>query len=152
MSTSFSDQAFPRGALIAVATLILFSLASVVAVQSFSKRSNSLLPASPSEVRDLQFVDHEGGTVTVRDNESREVITTLEPGTENFIRGVLRGLARERRAAGWGTSPPFRLARHRNGDLTLEDQATGRVIYLNAFGPTNAGAFERLLKAPMHAS
>jgi putative photosynthetic complex assembly protein len=72
---------------------------------------------------------------------------SLEPGQENFIRGVLRSFARERRSLGVGHQEPFRLARHADGRLTIEDTSTGRLIDLRAFGPTNSGAFARLLSA-----
>jgi putative photosynthetic complex assembly protein len=55
---------------------------------------------------------------------------------------------RERRSHGLGMEHPFRIARYPDGRLVLEDLATDRVIDLQAFGPTNAGAFARLLAAP----
>jgi len=42
---------------------------------------------------------------------------------------------------------PFHLALHVDGRLTLEDPVTARTIELEAFGPTNSGAFARLLPA-----
>jgi putative photosynthetic complex assembly protein len=72
-------------------------------------------------------------------------VALLAPGTNGFIRGVLRGLARERRQHNVGAEPPFRLTRWDNGHLSLEDPQTGRRIELGSFGPTNAEAFSRLL-------
>jgi putative photosynthetic complex assembly protein len=69
-------------------------------------------------------------------------------GTNGFVRGVLRGLARERRLNDVGAQPPFQLTRWSDGRLSLDDPATGRRIDLVAFGPTNAGAFAQLLTAP----
>ena len=69
----------------------------------------------------------------------------LPPGTNGFIRGVLRGLARDRKLQRIGTEPPFRLTRWVDGRLSLDDPATGRRIELGAFGPTNAAAFAGLL-------
>ena len=63
------------------------------------------------------------------------------------MRGVLRGLARDRRADGIGRSPPFRLTRWADGRLSLDDPATGRHVDLEVFGPTNAGAFAEILTA-----
>jgi putative photosynthetic complex assembly protein len=60
---------------------------------------------------------------------------------------VLRGLARERKLGDIGPMPPFRLARHVNGQLTLTDTSTGKQIDLDAFGSANVGAFARLMTA-----
>ena len=62
-----------------------------------------------------------------------------------FIRGVMRGLARDRRMRGIGEAPPFRLTLWRDGELSLLDEATGRAIELSAFGSTNRAAFAALL-------
>jgi len=64
-----------------------------------------------------------------------------------FVRGTLRALTRERRQEGQGREAPFRLAAWSNGQLTLDDLATGRRIDLTAFGATNAEVFSRLLTA-----
>ena len=69
----------------------------------------------------------------------------LGTGKTTLVRGVLRGMARERRSMGIGAGPPCRLERSANGLLTLVDPAVGRRISLDPFGPTNAGAFARLL-------
>jgi len=76
-----------------------------------------------------------------------DVVEVLEPGTNGFVRGVLRGLARDRKLRGIGPQPPFELTRWTDGRLSLTDTATGREIELDAFGPTNVGAFARLLTA-----
>jgi putative photosynthetic complex assembly protein len=74
-------------------------------------------------------------------------VRTLAPGTENFIRGVLRGLVRERRSLELGDESPFRLMNIGNGQLVLQDLATKRQINLNAFGQTNASSFAQLFDA-----
>jgi putative photosynthetic complex assembly protein len=80
------------------------------------------------------------------------VVDVLPPGTNGFVRGVLRGLARERRRQEIGQQPPFRLTLWDDGRLSLEDETTGRRIELEAFGPTNLAAFARLLAAKGEAS
>ena len=90
--------------------------------------------------------------VYVWDASSNLLLDSLQPGTENFIRGVLRGLARERRSHSLDRGIPFRLARHGDGRLTLQDLATGRRIDLQAFGATNVGSFRRLLDAQVQSS
>jgi putative photosynthetic complex assembly protein len=148
MSNPFRDQPFPRGALLGVAALIGFALVAVAIARFTDDGRDTVSTAGAVEVRDLQFVDQPAGLVHVIDSENGERIATLEPGTENFIRGVLRGLVRERRSQGLGMEHPFRIARFPDGRLVLQDRATDRIIELQAFGPTNAGAFARLLDAP----
>jgi hypothetical protein len=56
-------------------------------------------------------------------------------------------LARERRRSGLDAATPFLLGTSRDAVIWLEDPATGRRIGLNAFGPTNAGAFAEFFAA-----
>jgi putative photosynthetic complex assembly protein len=73
------------------------------------------------------------------------VIEALPAGGEGFLRGAMRGLARDRLRAGGTPDLPFRLRAWEDGRLTLEDSATGHVVELHAFGHGNAAAFLRLL-------
>ena len=59
----------------------------------------------------------------------------------------MRGLARERRREGAGDATPFVLTAWSDGRISLDDSATGRTVPLEAFGPTNEGAFAQLFQA-----
>jgi putative photosynthetic complex assembly protein len=61
-------------------------------------------------------------------------------------------MARERRSRGVDATPPFRLVRWSDGRLSLEDPSTQREIALEAFGPTNSGAFAELFTLAEAAS
>ena len=87
------------------------------------------------------------GAVAVYEAESGRVVDVVAPGTNGFVRGVMRGFARERRSHEVGAAPPFRLTLWEAGNLSLEDPTTGRRVELDAFGPTNRQAFERFLTA-----
>jgi putative photosynthetic complex assembly protein len=97
------------------------------------------------QYRDLRFTDRADGSVGVLDASDDAIILIVEPGQGGFLRGVMRGRARERRLGEFGAEPPFRLAQHSDGRLTLEDSATKIKIVLSSFGPTNAEAFAKLL-------
>jgi hypothetical protein len=71
---------------------------------------------------------------------------TVNPGEGGFIRGVMRGLARDRISRHIGAEPPFRLALSADGQLTLFDTATGRLIDLESFGQGNRDSFFDLLR------
>jgi putative photosynthetic complex assembly protein len=94
--------------------------------------------------RSLQFTDRPDGGIDVIDARSARVIDTVV-GQAGFVRGTLRGLARERRRAGIGSKEPFELIAHTDGRLTLLDPSTSRRVDLESFGPTNMGDFLRLL-------
>jgi putative photosynthetic complex assembly protein len=96
--------------------------------------------------RDVLFSDGEQGSIAVHDAKTGALIARYAAGDGAFIRGVMRGRARERRALGLGPEEPFRLKVHQDGRLTLEDAAADVRINLNSFGPTNLEAFARLLK------
>ena len=102
---------------------------------------------SAVETRSLRFEDMRNGSIQVTDARTGKVAASVEPGTNGFIRGTLRGLARERKRRGIGIEPPFMLTRWADGRISLEDPETGRVIELDAFGPTNGEAFAQLLTA-----
>jgi putative photosynthetic complex assembly protein len=96
--------------------------------------------------RDLRFEDRSDGAVAVLAAKDDKVVEILPPGTNGFVRGVLRGLARERKSEGIGTEPPFRLTQWDDGRLSLEDSATGRRIELVSFGQTQFDVFAQMLK------
>jgi putative photosynthetic complex assembly protein len=86
------------------------------------------------ESRELRFIDRDDGAVVVLSCRMATV-GVLAPGTNGFVRGVMRGMARERRSKNIDAGPPYRLAVWSDGRLTLDDPSTGRWIELAAFGP-----------------
>jgi putative photosynthetic complex assembly protein len=146
------DDLVPPAALKAAAALVITVLALVALVRA------DLLPGvptaaalraeagtAPARERLLLFADQADGTVRVADAASGAPVAIIGRENSGFVRGVMRGLARERRLHGLGSAAPFRLTLWRDGALSLADPATGRVIELGSFGPDNRGAFERLL-------
>lgn len=146
--SAMDKDPFPRGALIAAGAVIGFSLV----VTAFGRVA--LLNAPPSSVTQpaaaqsvaLRFSDEPDGAVIVRDARDNHLIASLAPGTNGFVRGVMRGLAHDRKTRGIGAEPPFVLSQWNDGRLALEDQATGRQIDLDAFGSGNKDAFVQLLR------
>ncbi len=141
------DRTLPRGALVAAAMLVIGTLVLVVFA-----RLTGYTPAKPPPSRAVQsyllrFEDGANGSVLVLRADDGRVVDTIAPGTEAFVRSVLRGMARERRVDHVGAQPPFRLTRWADGRLSLDDPTTGRHIDLEVFGPTNAGAFADILRA-----
>ena len=105
-------------------------------------------PAAPAAARDLRFTDLADGGVAVHDAGSGALVATLAPGTNSFIRGTLRGLARERHRRGVGPEAPLRLLARRDGSLAVEDPSTGISIDVGSFGSDNDRAYRRLLSSP----
>ena len=101
----------------------------------------------PVSTRDLRFTDRADGAVVIADVTDGRDAGLVAPGsTSGFIRGVMRGLARDRHIRGIGQQVPFRLTQWADGELSLTDLATGRVLELSAFGTTNRAAFAALLE------
>lgn len=140
-----SHSAVPRLAVAAAAVLIVLTLLATAGSRITGLGTTQLAPSTAVDTRALRFSDRDDGAVVVVDARLGSTVEVLEPGTNGFLRGVLRGLARERRLAGIGQEPAFLLTRWADGRLSLQDPSTGRVINLEAFGPTNAGVFVRLL-------
>ncbi len=147
MSDPFADRPFPRGALVGAAALVAVALAAAAAGRMTGIGTTQVPAAAAVEARDLRFEDRADGSVAVYDVHAARVVARFEAGSGNFVRGVLRGFARERRLQGAGREQPMRLTRWADGRLSLDDPVTGRHVDLEAFGPTNAGEFARLLHA-----
>lgn len=154
MSTAHRhDNLIPPGAVRLASGLVVGTLLLVAGVRA------DWLPASSSPVaqraaarvqpvaeRHLRFADV-NGQVVVTDARTGDQVAALGQEGSGFIRGVMRGLARERRMYGLGAEKPFRLTLYADTQLVLTDLATGRVIELTGFGGTNRQAFARLLEA-----
>lgn len=135
----------PRAALFAMGALVAFAFAAAALVRLSGVDIRE--PDAPAvTTRELRFEDLPDGGIAVVDARDGQRVTTIE-GEAGFVRGVLRGMARERKRAGLGSQPPFELIGRADGRLTLRDPATGRIVDLESFGPVNAGAFARLLES-----
>ena len=129
--------------LFAIGALVVVSLVGTAAVR-WSGMNISDPDAPVLMTRSLQFEDRPDGGIDVSDAQSRQRVQTVV-GEAGFVRGTLRGLARERRRAGVGPTEPFELIAHTDGRLTLVDPSTTRRVDLESFGPTNMSEFVRLL-------
>lgn len=145
MSEAIHEPVVPRGGIFAAAALILFALAAATTVRLTGVGGAHFTLPAAVESRDLRFEDGEKGSVRVFDANDGRLVDTLAPGSNGFIRVVMRGLARERRLGDIGAQPPFRLTRYAGGQITLTDTSTGKQIDLGAFGSTNTEAFARLM-------
>ena len=149
--SAIDHEPFPRGALIRSRVpgglcRWLITTASADLSQVLNPRPPAPISATPAaRTVDLRFFDRPDGSVSVRNADDSSSVAQLAPGTNGFIRGVMRGLAHDRLRRGIGAQPPFVLQQWSGGRLTLTDQATGRVIDLDAFGITNKADFVALL-------
>lgn len=153
-ATGHAAEQLPRGALILAGTLVGFAfvLTATVRIAHIPPAASPVALRQASHVaplasRTLRFIDAPDRGVRIVDVGSGQTAGTVVPGQKTgFIRGVMRGLARERRMHGIGSAPPFVLTQWRDGELSLTDTATGRSIELDAFGSTNRATFATLLE------
>ncbi len=147
---------FPRPVLIGAAallsaTIVLATMGGHGALDLTMTRDT--LRSEIVDSIDVRFLDREDGAVVVLAAEETgggaddATVMVLDPGTAGFVRGLMRGLVRERRQNGIGAEPPFRITQWADQRLSLADTATGRTIVLDAFGATNAGVFADMLAA-----
>lgn len=99
-------------------------------------------PSTVVVERTLQFEDRADGAVVVREGGAQVAVFEGEQG---FVRGILRGFARNRRMQGIGAAEPFHLAAWADGRITMDDTATRQRFELQAFGPSNVNVFIGLL-------
>ena len=136
----------PKAALVAAGCLMALTIAFAMIAHRTGIGTSKLEASATTEKRDLLFLDRADGAIIIQQANNGPVVDILQPGNGGFIRGVMRGLARDRRARDIGNQAPFELVRRADGALVLLDPATGGHTDLDAFGPTNAYAFARLLK------
>jgi putative photosynthetic complex assembly protein len=146
MSDPFANQPFPRAPLVGAAVLLGgILLATFGSINTGVGRSHRLDAPVVAEAS-MQFADQSDGSITVTDAHDHHLIDTVAPGTNGFLRGTLRGLARERKRESGGATQPFVLASHSDGRLSLFDPVTKRRVDLESFGETNEAVFARLLE------
>ena len=141
---------YPRAPLFALGALVLSSVVAVAAVRLTGVGAVHVADAPTLAVREFRFEDRPDGSIAVLDASGQQVVHTAAPGTNGFLRGTMRGLARERMRQGVGRDVPFRLVGHSDGRLTLEDPGIGRRVDLGSFGPTNAAVFAQIMASPAH--
>jgi len=151
MSLPATASGFPRAPLLAAGALVLLSLAAVATSRLTGVGSMHYADASTVTEREFLFEDRPDGSIAILQARDRAEVGRAEPGTNGFLRGTMRGLARERRRQGVGADIPFLLIGRSDGRLTLVDPGTGRRVDLESFGPTNAAVFARLM-APHDAT
>jgi putative photosynthetic complex assembly protein len=145
MGDPFQGKTLPRAALAGAGLLVAAAILASGTARLTGIGTTRLPAADAVASAELRFLDREDGAVLVQRYPDETLIAVLPAGTNGFARGVLRGLARDRRLAHLGAGPPFRLVRWSDGRLSLEDPTTDRIIAIEAFGPTNAQVFADLL-------
>lgn len=141
---------FPRAALIGGFALLASTLAYVGVYRETDPAPRDLSGAHLT--MPLLFEDRADGAVVVRRPDTRDVLRVFDPGTNGFVRGAMRGLARERKRREIGAEIPFVLVLWPTGQLSLEDTTTHATIDLSAFGPSNVEPFKQILRPQGGAS
>jgi putative photosynthetic complex assembly protein len=137
----------PFAAVLAVLAISVLAI-GVARLSGFEpKPSRPLTAADASRV--LKFEDTARGVVSVMDAKSGELIASFGRGEGSFVRATLRALVNDRRHKGIPLKGDFRLESHTvssagssaGTQLYLIDEATGKTLSLNAYGPDNTAAF-----------
>jgi putative photosynthetic complex assembly protein len=147
MSGLVDRPQIPRGVLIGAGAMITVSLLLAFGTRVSGIGVTRLASVDAVATRMLRFEDRSDGAVAVWDTAQNDVIEVLAPGTNGFVRGVMRGLARDRKLLGIGHEAAFKLIRWADGRMSLEDPTTGRTIALEAFGPDNSKVFAEFFGA-----
>lgn len=149
------ENTVPRPALVMAAGLVGLTLMLTAAVQigwldreAVPSVERAKAAVAPAASRELRFEDGADGSVRIIDASTGTLVQQVVEDTPSggFIRGVMRGLARDRRMRGIGAEPPFTLTLWQDGSLSLSDSATGREVELGGFGADNRAVFMALLE------
>jgi putative photosynthetic complex assembly protein len=149
MHDAIPQESFlPRGALVAAGLLVGVSLAGVTVARLMHYNATPLPAARAVQARHLAFRDRtDGGVDVLDDDQGGALVYSVAPNTGGFVRGVLRSLARARRAGGVGPLPPLTFTRWSDGRFTLDDPETRQHLNLEVFGATNSRPFAEIFTA-----
>ncbi|MEM1190191.1 MAG: photosynthetic complex assembly protein PuhC [Pseudomonadota bacterium] len=127
--------------------LVLIALVATLTARLTGYKPQSVAPSPVVETRLLVFTDVSRGVIEISDDDDGELLLRIGPGEEAFLRSVVRGLARQRRAIMDRRDIPFVLERLADGRLVISDAVSGERIQLNAFGAPNLAVFYKLLRS-----
>ena len=145
MAVNFIPKSILRSPIAAASLLVVLALVGTTVVRLTGSGMDITPLAAATITHELRFEDGADGSILIYEAKHNKLIDSAAPGTNNFLRGTLRGLARERKRIGVDSGPPFRLVARADGRLMLEDPSTGRYVDLGSFGSTNRETFVRLL-------
>jgi putative photosynthetic complex assembly protein len=148
MSAVARQQVFPKGVIMGMGALMLFSIVIAGSARLTNHNHVVMPPTYPIATRDLSFKDLVNGGVDVTDSNTGALIATVAPQTGGFLRGIMRGLIRDHRLQAKAPNSSFHLTQWADGRLSLEDPATHESFELEAFGSTNKEVFARFLGVP----
>lgn len=156
--SDFTHEKFPAwvpwvaGAIVGVTLLVVFGVrAGVLPARPTAPEQRITASVPVAVTRDFRFADRKDGALIATDARTGQVALVLEPGSNSgFIRGVMRGLMRERELHEVARDGPVTVTQWADGALTLKDISTGRIVELGSFGPTNRAAFAQLLVPGVH--
>jgi putative photosynthetic complex assembly protein len=140
-----SKSSFFRSPIAGASLLVVLAIAGTAVVRLTGSGIEKAPITAAAVMHELRFEDGADGSILIYEAKHNKLIDRAAPGQNNFLRGTLRGLARERKRIGVDSKPPFRLVSRADGRLMLEDPSTGRYVDLGSFGNTNRETFVRLL-------
>lgn len=151
--SDFTHEQFPQwvlvaaGGVVAIALLVVFGVrAGVVPARPTAPELRAVNHVGVVKQRDFAFADRADGALIATDAKTGQVALVLEPGSNSgFIRGVMRGMMRERQLHEVSRYGAVTITQWADGALTLKDPSTGRIVELGSFGHTNRAAFAQLL-------
>jgi len=133
----------PAVAMVAVGAMVFMGCG----VARYTGYANPPAPAPVAQQVSLHFDDMADGTVHILDVASGRVIDIIPEGKGAFLRSTMRVMATQRANDHMGRDKPFTLEALADSRLRLIDTATGQVLELEAFGPSNEAVFEKILTA-----
>lgn len=149
MTVPATTQGLPRPVLLAAGALMLMAVIGVATVRFTGVGGVQVPDAQAVTVKEFLFEDRNDGSIAILDARSRLMVASVAPESNGFLRGTMRGLARERKRQGVGPEVAFQLVGRADGRLTLIDPGTSRRVDLESFGPTNSEVFAKLMTGPL---
>lgn len=141
-------EGFPAPAIWGVGVVLAATIAlSALSVGQRETADETFAQGESPVVQEMDFTvtDMLDGTIVIASAVDGQVLEVVDRDSNGFLRGGLRGFARERGLHGVGSGEPFRLRLHEDGTLVLVDPTVGQIVALNGFGQDNFHAFGKYL-------
>jgi putative photosynthetic complex assembly protein len=151
MAHTHDTMIIPKPALIGAGVLIATALAITAAGSAglyktpkaaFAEHRASV-PITKS--RQLTLRARDDGAILVTDLATGQAVRTIASNEGGFIHYTLTGLRYARQSHGLGQSVNITILQYDDGRLMVKDDATGVLVDVVGYGPTNVASYNALL-------
>lgn len=151
MTTATRQASFPRWFVIGTAVLMLTAIFGAGLARFLGVGLSRVADSPVTGTVEIWIDEQRDGTALVRHAATGKTLEILPADGGGFVRGLVRGMFRQRLLGQQARTLPFQLSQREGPKYFLFDPATGTRMELDGFGPTNTQSIARLYEAARNA-